>query len=232
MPASAASSARRSRLSDVVEAGLMTTVLPGRQRRAELPGRHLGREVPRQTAPTTPTGSRMIVATVPRAAGATWPYSLSIASACQRMHAAVSGMSRPTVSVIGLPASMVSISPSSRAFASIRSAQASRTRLRSRGPSAPTRRRSAARTGSRDGRVHVGCAALGDVGDRLPGRRVLGHESASVVRWPEVAIDEQIRAQAQAGELARGLFPIGDQRVGHRGVPRAGSDGWRDHGTA
>ena len=39
-----------------------------------------------------------------------------MASACQRMQAAVSGMSSPTVSVIGLPASIVSMSPSSRAL--------------------------------------------------------------------------------------------------------------------
>ncbi len=74
-----------------------------------------------------------MVATVPSGDGATWPYSLSMASACQRMQAAVSGMSSPTVSVIGLPASMVSISPSSRALPSIRSAHACSTRFRAPG---------------------------------------------------------------------------------------------------
>ena len=46
---------------------------------------------------------------MPSGDGATWPYSLSMASACQRMQLAVSGMSNPTVSVIGLPASIVSM---------------------------------------------------------------------------------------------------------------------------
>jgi hypothetical protein len=49
------------------------------------------------------------------------------------MHEAVSGTSSPTVSVIGLPASIVSISPISRPFASIRSAQRLRIRFRSPG---------------------------------------------------------------------------------------------------
>ena len=74
IPASAPSSAIRSRLSDVVEAGLMTIVLPVASAGPELPGRHLGRVVPRDDAPpTTPTGSRVIVATAPSGDGATWP---------------------------------------------------------------------------------------------------------------------------------------------------------------
>ena len=81
---------------------------------------------------------------VPSGEGATWPYSLSAASACQRMQAAVSGMSSPTVSVMGLPASMVSIRPSSRAFVSMRFAQSMRIRFRAPGSRRDQRPSSAA----------------------------------------------------------------------------------------
>jgi hypothetical protein len=85
------------------------------------------------TAPTTPTGSRTIIASASRPVGVMSSLSLSMASACQRIVLAVSGMSMARVSAIGLPASRLSICASSSVCASIASATANRTRLRSAG---------------------------------------------------------------------------------------------------
>ena len=170
------------------------------------------------TAPTTPTGSRVIVAIVPSGEGATWPYSLSMASACHRMQAAVSGMSRPTVSVIGLPASMVSMIPSSRPLASISVRPADQDPLavaRAQARPAPVVGRSPRR---RDREVHVGRPALRDLGDRPSGRRVLGHEPPAALRIAEVAVDEQLRPEAEAVDLGPRLVDRGDQGVGHGGL--------------
>jgi hypothetical protein len=170
------------------------------------------------TAPTTPTGSRLIVATVPSGDGATWPYSLSAASACHRMQDAVSGTSSPTVSVIGLPASIVSIRPISRPFASIRSAQRMRIRFRSPGLRRDQRPSSNGYTRRGDRGVDVGRPALRDLGDWPAGRRVLRDVAAPGDGLAEFAADERLGPQPQPTDLGRGLVPRRDQRVGHRGL--------------
>ncbi len=167
------------------------------------------------TAPTTPHGSRVIVATVPSGEGATWPYSLSAASACQRMQAAVSGMSSPTVSVMGLPASMVSIRPSSRALRLDQVRPVDEDPL----PGARVQARPAtiigrlARDGDRD--VDIGRAALGDLGDRLAGGRVLGDEAAAVRGIAERAVDEHPGPKVEAVDVGPRLFDGRDERLGH-----------------
>ncbi|MNQ68687.1 hypothetical protein D3C85_832500 [compost metagenome] len=85
------------------------------------------------TAPTTPTGSRLIMPMLLGLDGDRVSYSLSPASACQRMVLAVSGMSMPKHSPTGLPASSDSSTASSRRLASIRSAKRIITALRSAG---------------------------------------------------------------------------------------------------
>ena len=133
MPASAAISARRRALKEVWRAGLTTTLLPvarmGPSFQAAIwIGKFQGR-----MAPTTPRGSRTIMATLPGPVGATFSYSLSIASACQRKQCTVSGTSMVRQSVIGLPASRQSSRASSPRFFSSRSAKWSRTCFRSAG---------------------------------------------------------------------------------------------------
>ena len=74
------------------------------------------------TAPTTPSGSLVMVAIILSLVGATSSYNLSIASAyhlVQFIHAAIS----PVALVIGLPIFKVSNSPSSKMFFFIRSAK-------------------------------------------------------------------------------------------------------------
>ena len=74
------------------------------------------------TAPTTPSGSLVMVAIKLSPVGATSSYNLSIASAyhlVQLMHAAIS----PVALVIGFPIFIVSRRPSSRIFFFIRSAK-------------------------------------------------------------------------------------------------------------
>ena len=81
----------------------------------------------------TPSGSRTTIATLPGPVGATFSYSLSIASACQRKQCTVSGASIVMQSVIGLPASRQSSSAISARFFSSKSASFRRTCLRSAG---------------------------------------------------------------------------------------------------
>ena len=99
-----------------------------------------------------------------------------MASACQRMQAAVSGMSRPTVSVIGLPASMRLDDPQLAPVGldQVRPADAGPACDRPGSGATSARRRRLARGGDRE--VHVGRSALRDLRDRPAGRRVLGRE--------------------------------------------------------
>ncbi len=85
------------------------------------------------TAPTTPMGTRCTRASTLGAVGATESYSLSMASACQRMQMAVSGRSDVMLTPTGLPASRQSIRDSSGVCASMRSANLTRIFLRSAG---------------------------------------------------------------------------------------------------
>ena len=81
-------------------------------------------------APTTPSGSRVISASASRAVGATWSYTLSIASAYHWMQRAAPGMSIFRLSAMGLPMSSVSSSASSSACSRIVAANRSSTFLR------------------------------------------------------------------------------------------------------
>src|SRR4029079_2431075 len=73
--------------------------------------------------------------------------------------------------------------------------------------------------GRRDRRVDVRRPALGDLGDRLAGRRVLGREPTPIARRAEVAVDEEIGPETEPRELDRVLLAVGDERVGHIGGP-------------
>ena len=81
-------------------------------------------------AAITPTGSRTIIASSWLLVVATSPYTLSIASAYQRMARAAPGISSRRLCRIGLPVSRVSSSASSSAWASIKSASLFSTALR------------------------------------------------------------------------------------------------------
>jgi hypothetical protein len=74
--------------------------------------------------------------------------------------------------------------------------------------------------GSRYGRVDIGRVTFGDLGDRLAGRRVLGHEPTPVTCGSEIAADKHVGAQPKIGDLARSLLSVGDQGVGHPVLPR------------
>ena len=84
-------------------------------------------------APTTPTGSRFINASVSLPVGAISPYTLSIHSAVQRKQSMESGTSIDTISLMGLPISSVSIKANSSRCCSSRSASFSKICFRSLG---------------------------------------------------------------------------------------------------
>ncbi len=148
-PASAASSAARIVVSGVCSAGLTITELPAASAGPIFQAAIMSGKFHGTTAATTPTGSRVISASASAAVGAISSYTLSTASAYQRIQAAEAGMSMEEASRIGLPMSRVSSRASSVACLRIRSANLSRILLRLAGamlrqrPSSKARRAAA-----------------------------------------------------------------------------------------
>ena len=109
------------------------------------------------------------------------------------------------MSLIGFPTSRVSIRASSSAWASIRSAKRIRTFFRSAGAVAAQPRGGAA--GRLDRPIDVLGAALRDLGDRPPGRRVL-----DLVGPAADGVDERTANEGLGAEARRRLAV---DRVGH-----------------
>ena len=129
-PASFARPARRRAVSGDFSDGLSTMLLPVASagpsfQQASSSGKFHG-----TTAAITPTGSRTIIASSLTPVGATSPYTLSMASAYQRMALAAPGISSRRLWRIGFPVSRVSSSASSSRWLSIRSASLLSTALR------------------------------------------------------------------------------------------------------
>ena len=147
-----------------------------------------------------------------------------MASACHRMQAAVSGMSRPTVSVIGLPASMVSMIPSSRPLASISSAQRTRIRLRSPGLRRDQRPSSAARRAAATARsTSAGppCATSA-IGRPVAGFSVTNRPPPCASRKPPSMNSCVLRLRRSISAFVSSIG--GDEGVGH-GSRSAGESG-------
>ena len=128
-----ANSARRRAVSEVCLEGLRTTEFPAARagpifQAAISSGKFQGR-----TAPTTPTGSRTMIAMASSPTGADLSYTLSINSACHLMVSMASGRSIESQSRMGLPDSMLSITASSRRLRVISLHSRMRTSLRSAG---------------------------------------------------------------------------------------------------
>ena len=152
------------------------------------------------TAPTTPTGSRTIIARASLPVGVTSSLSLSMASACQRMVAAVSGMSMVRQSLDAACRRRGSrCGPAPRRWRRWRRRRRTARACARRGPWSTRGRGSTAARAAADGRVDVGGIALRDLGERLTGGRVLRREPPPVGGVDEATIDEQAGAQVEVG---------------------------------
>ncbi len=122
IPASTASPAIRSAVSGDFSDGFKTSELPAANTGPIFHAAMSSGKFQGTIAPTTPIGSRVINASVSDPVGATSSYTLSIASAYQRMQFALPGISTLKLSRMGLPISSVSSSASSSPCLSMRSA--------------------------------------------------------------------------------------------------------------
>ena len=217
MPASAPSSAIRSRLSEVGRRGLDHDRVAGRERGAQLPRRHLGRVVPRDDG--ADDADRLAGDRRDRALGRGRDLAVQLvdglgvppdagrglrhveADGVGDRLAGVDGLDDPQLAAVGLD----QVRPADQDPLAIARAQARPAPVVGGSP----------RGGDRE--VHIGRSALRDLGDRPSGRRVLGDEPPASLRIAEVAVDEQLRPEAQAIDLGPRLVDGGDQGLGHRG---------------
>ena len=70
----------------------------------------------------------------------------------------------------------------------------------------------------RDGRVDVRGATTGDLRELAARGRVLGREAGAAGRVAELAVDEQLGPEREPVDRRGRLRLVGDQRVGHRGA--------------
>ena len=198
--------------------GLDHDRVAGRERGAELPGRHLGRVVPRDDG--ADDADRLAGDRRDRALGRGRDLAVQLvdglgvppdagrglrhveADGVGDRLAGVDGLDDPQLAPVGLD----QLGPADQDPLAIARAQAR---------PAPVVGGSS-RGGDRE--VHIGRSALRDLGDRPSGRRVLGHEPPATLRIAEVAVDEQLRPEAQAVDLGPRLVDGGDQGVGHGGL--------------
>src|SRR5215470_6061610 len=110
IPAWMASSATLSAVSGDFSEGLSTNELPPASTGANFQAAISNGKFHGTMAPTTPSGSRVMSASASGPVGATWSYTLSIASAYHCTQRAAAGISTLTLSVMGLPTSSVSSS--------------------------------------------------------------------------------------------------------------------------
>ena len=218
IPASAPSSAIRSRLSDVVEAGLITTVFPVASAGPELPGGHLRRVVPgddgRDDAHRL-TGDRghdafrggcdLAVELVGRLgvpADARGGLGHVEADGVGDRLAGVERLDDPELARVGID----EVRPAQEhalAIAGIAAGSSGRRPRHVARPPPPRRR-------PRPRRARPGRAAGPS--------RVLGREPGAAGRVPERAVDEQLGPQVEPVDRRRRLRLVGDQGVGHRGA--------------
>ena len=135
MPASVASAARRMAVSGDFSEGLRITEFPVASAGAIFQAAMIMGKFQGTMAATTPIGSREIMPIWLWGVGASSPYTLSMASAVQRMARAVAGTSTVRAWLMGLPISRVSSRASSSPWASIKSAKRISTALRLAGAS-------------------------------------------------------------------------------------------------
>ena len=186
-------SASRSAVSGVVSAGFSTTVLPGGERRGELPRGHQQREVPRDDLaghaerPGRAPGERVLELVGP-----------------PRVVEEVRGRERQ-VDVARLLDRLAAVhrlehGELARALLELARDAVDVLRALAAGEGLPGAGR---RAGSLDGERHVLDARLGDLGERLLGRRVDRREPPAALRLDELPADEQPVAVLEPHDVRR-----------------------------